>query len=111
MSGCAGRLLAAGKSKDKECFEPALKLLTDSFQRRDVVKVLLDIDRERALTECRKFLDQPDLDLSVSNEMIRQLQENGSPEVVKLLRELENHKRPQIRMRAKAAADAIERGK
>jgi hypothetical protein len=104
-----GALLAAAKSKDKECFEPALKLLTDPFQRRDVVKVLLDIDRERAEKECRKYLEQQNPDVTVAVEMIRQLQENSSPEVLKMLRELEKHPKPQISMRAKMAANAIER--
>lgn len=106
-----GALLAAAKCKDKECFQPALKLLTDPFQRRDVVKVLLDIDRERAEQECRKYLEQSNPDVSVAIDMIRQLQENSSPEILKLLRELENHKKLSIRSRAKMAADAIERGK
>lgn len=106
-----GALLAAAKSKDKECFEPALKLLTDPFQRRDVVKVLLDIDRERAEKECRKYLEQDNPNTFVATEMIRQLQENSSPEILKLLHELEKHKKPQIRSRAKMAADALERGK
>lgn len=104
-----GALLAAGKSKDKECFEPALKLLTDSFQRRDVVKILLDIDKERAVQECRKYLEQPNPDTLVAVEIIRQLQENGSPEILKLLRDLEKHPKASIRMRAKTAANAMER--
>jgi hypothetical protein len=106
-----GALLAAAKSKDKECFEPALKLMTDPFQRREVVKVLLDIDREHAEKECRKYLEQDNPDTTVAIEMIRQLQENGSPEILKLLHDLEKHKKLSIRSRAKMAAEALERGK
>lgn len=105
-----GCILALGRRKDKDCLQSMAKLLTDNFQRNEVINALHHIDPVSAQAEMLPYLH--DKNTLVVIDILKYLREYGTKSSLPALEKLGSHENPIIKNTANEAVSTIKlRGK
>lgn len=100
-----GCILALGRRKDKDCVKAMAKLITDNFQRNEVINALHHIDPESAQKEMLPYLQEKSS--LVVLDILKYLREYGTTKALPALEKLDSHGNESIKNMAKETVTAI----
>jgi S1-C subfamily serine protease len=105
-----GCILALGRRKDKDCVKSMAKLITDNFQRNEVINALHHIDPASAQAEMLPYLQ--DKNVLAVLDILKYLREYGTKSSLPALEKLDAHENQIIKNTANEAVRIIkQRGK